>query len=298
MTELTYDSAVAQTVALLNHYGFDLKGYTAEELIAQWLTVYTAVWIRLAAIEALYQGRYKAISVEQILNAWGRRGTPNFHFNGDFERLICRKLPQNLNLTAEKSNPITQHHYSSSSWSVREVQAETEESEIPTEKEPEPENIEDEETDGPEDYPTEPELEDELLEDDIETSWAEEIVYPQTEELAMALHPEETSPGEGEKLAIALERKNTAMAMATVSEAERKALIQSNRPIGELQSEVEEKSTMNNLDNLHNLDNLGESSLDKYNCFRSQAYKQPIGQFKPQADASQCYSKLLLLSDQ
>ncbi|NJO19488.1 MAG: hypothetical protein HC838_04685, partial [Spirulinaceae cyanobacterium RM2_2_10] len=54
---------------------------------------YHPTWIRAAAIEALYLGRYKAVSVAQILEIWERRGQPTPHFNGDFERLICRKLP-------------------------------------------------------------------------------------------------------------------------------------------------------------------------------------------------------------
>ena len=290
MTELTYDSAVAQAVALLNHYGFDMKGYTAEELIAQWLTVSTTVWIRFAVIEALYQGRYKAFSVEQILNAWRRRGSPNLHFNGDFERLICRKLPQNLNITVENSSSITQHHYYSSSWPEREVQVERWEPQVSTENVPEQENMRDQKVDPGEDYQMEePELEDELLEEEIETNWEEETVYCQTEELAIALDPGETDHREGEKSAIALEEKNAVRAIATVSEAERNALIQSNRPIGELQSEVQDKSTM---------ENDRESSLDEGNGYRSQTYRQPICQFKPQADASQCYSKLLAVAQQ
>ena len=50
----------------------------------------------MAVIESLYRGRYKAISVEQILTIWLRRGQPFHRFNGEFERLISRKLPKNL----------------------------------------------------------------------------------------------------------------------------------------------------------------------------------------------------------
>ncbi len=96
MTQETYESAIAQTEELLNHYGFELMGYTAKELIAQWVKKYDALWVRLAVVEALYQGRYKAISVEQILNFWSRKGNPTFHFNHEFERLISHKLPRYL----------------------------------------------------------------------------------------------------------------------------------------------------------------------------------------------------------
>lgn len=96
MREKSADSAVAYAVALLSHYGFELRGYTAQELVDLWLDKYQANWVRLGVIEALYQGRYKAISVEQILAVWGRRGQPIYRFNHEFERLISRKLPQNL----------------------------------------------------------------------------------------------------------------------------------------------------------------------------------------------------------
>lgn len=96
MREPTTDSVVAYAVALLSHYKFELRGYTPEELVNLWLGKYQANWVRLGVIEALYQGRYKAISVEQILAVWARRGQPIYRFNHEFERLISRKLPQSL----------------------------------------------------------------------------------------------------------------------------------------------------------------------------------------------------------
>ncbi|MBR8828341.1 MAG: hypothetical protein DSM107014_10670 [Gomphosphaeria aponina SAG 52.96 = DSM 107014] len=96
MTELAIENVVAQTVALLTSYEFELKGYGAGELVSEWLHEYPASWLRLAVIEALYQGRYKVVSVEQILRSWLRRGNPKFHFNHEFESLICSKLPRSL----------------------------------------------------------------------------------------------------------------------------------------------------------------------------------------------------------
>ena len=93
-------------VALLIHYSFDRGGYTAGELIDRWLKDYPADWVCLAVIEALYQGRYKAISVEQILAFWNRRGQAVYHFNREFERLICGKVLQTLSGQADaSSNP-------------------------------------------------------------------------------------------------------------------------------------------------------------------------------------------------
>lgn len=80
--------------ALLIHYSFDLGGYTAQQLIDHWLNDFSANWICSAVIESLYQGRYKAVSVEQILAFWRRRGEASYHFNHEFERLICGNLPQ------------------------------------------------------------------------------------------------------------------------------------------------------------------------------------------------------------
>jgi hypothetical protein len=112
MTELTQDLSLAQARSLIDSYAFDLGRDNAEKLLEYWLDMYHANWIRLATIEALYLGRYKAISVEQILNVWLRIGTPNPHFTYEFERLICRKLPKHLcdlsdlTATAFKSEPV------------------------------------------------------------------------------------------------------------------------------------------------------------------------------------------------
>lgn len=95
MREFDNDPNISQTVELMNSYGLDLHGYSIEGIISHWLNTYHANWIRLATIEALYLGRYKAISIEQILSVWVRVGNPNPHFSHEFERLICRKLPRN-----------------------------------------------------------------------------------------------------------------------------------------------------------------------------------------------------------
>ena len=96
MNQLDKDLSVAQTVILMNSYSFDLQSYTLDQLLTKWLTSYHSTWIRLATIEALYLGRYKAISIEQIMAVWSRLGSPKVHFGGEFERLICRKLPRHL----------------------------------------------------------------------------------------------------------------------------------------------------------------------------------------------------------
>ena len=91
--------------ALLIHYSFDLSGYSPSELVDIWQKQYSVGWLHLAVIEALYQGRYKAISVQQILAFWRRRGQAIFHFNIEFERLICNKFPESLTLQSAPTLP-------------------------------------------------------------------------------------------------------------------------------------------------------------------------------------------------
>ncbi len=104
MSESNFNLAVAQAIALIKSYSFDTNGKTAETLVHKWLSSYQGNWVRLAAIEALYLGRYKAISIEQIMEVWSRIGMPNIHFEGEFERLICSKLPQHLIVSDSSSN--------------------------------------------------------------------------------------------------------------------------------------------------------------------------------------------------
>lgn len=93
LTQASTKNADEFAAALLIHYSFDLGGYTAQQLIDHWLNDFSANWICSAVIESLYQGRYKAVSVEQILAFWRRRGLASYHFNHEFERLICGNLP-------------------------------------------------------------------------------------------------------------------------------------------------------------------------------------------------------------
>ncbi len=91
--------------ALLIHYSFDLSGYSADELVNRWQKHYPTHWLHLAVIEALYQGRYKGISVQQILAFWQRRGQEIYHFNMEFERMICSKFPETLTAMAAPALP-------------------------------------------------------------------------------------------------------------------------------------------------------------------------------------------------
>ncbi|CAO5058055.1 hypothetical protein [Microcystis aeruginosa] len=101
MAEISPEINLMQIATILNQYRFEMRGYKAQELIERWLPIYSLNWIRMAILEALYQGRYKVISVEEILKIWHRRGHPTFHFTGEFERLVCKNLP-NSQLNGKK----------------------------------------------------------------------------------------------------------------------------------------------------------------------------------------------------
>jgi len=93
MTQQRSEHEVAGVVDLLDHYRFDCDRYNADTLVVYWCMDYPLNWVRLAVVEALYQGRYKSLSVEQILQGWQRRNQPTYHFNHEFERLIYSQLP-------------------------------------------------------------------------------------------------------------------------------------------------------------------------------------------------------------
>lgn len=93
MTAIVEEIIRMQITTILNRYRFEMRGYNTQELLDRWLPTYSLDWIRMAVLEALYRGRYKAISVEEILKTWHKRGSPTYNFTRDFERLVCKNLP-------------------------------------------------------------------------------------------------------------------------------------------------------------------------------------------------------------
>jgi hypothetical protein len=79
---------IRQTIILIKYYSFDLRGYHVRELIIKWTKIYPHNWLPLGVTEAIYQGRLKAVSVEQILNLWLKKGGVSQSFNYEFCRLI------------------------------------------------------------------------------------------------------------------------------------------------------------------------------------------------------------------
>lgn len=78
----------APILQLLSDYSFDVDTCAAEAMVTEWLQQFEPAWVSQAITEALYQGRYKVVSVEHILQMWQRRGQPLRHFNREFESII------------------------------------------------------------------------------------------------------------------------------------------------------------------------------------------------------------------
>ena len=97
-----------QLVNLISRYGFDLEGLSPETLINQWLQEYPSQWIYLAILEALHQGRYKIISVQQILKLWLRRSFSSCHFSPDFESMINNTVEIELPLASPSPTPVAE----------------------------------------------------------------------------------------------------------------------------------------------------------------------------------------------
>ncbi|RMF27347.1 MAG: hypothetical protein D6756_02050, partial [Cyanobacteria bacterium J083] len=88
---------IKQTIALICSYGFEQQEQNLDVIIQQWLITYEPEWLLWATIEALYQGRYKIVSINQILQVWARKGKVRTSFTSEFELLISHRLPQELN---------------------------------------------------------------------------------------------------------------------------------------------------------------------------------------------------------
>ncbi|MBE9078183.1 hypothetical protein IQ241_12920 [Romeria aff. gracilis LEGE 07310] len=94
MTAFSLPQEAHQALILVQGYSFDLSGRPANDWLDDWLRTARPAWVRDGVIEALYEGRYKAVSVRQILQLWNRRGEPVRHFNREFVRIACRQFDE------------------------------------------------------------------------------------------------------------------------------------------------------------------------------------------------------------
>ena len=97
-----------QAITLIKSFSLELEHYSPESQVLYWLKQYRAAWIRDAIIEAVYQGRYKVISVEHILSLWQRRGQPVCHFTSGFEQVISAQLGTPLHLSPSMLSHATE----------------------------------------------------------------------------------------------------------------------------------------------------------------------------------------------
>lgn len=97
---------IRRAVILMKFYNFELNGHSMRELIVKWTRRYPHSWIALAVAEAIYQGRLKAVSVEQILNSWMRRGGVAQSFNCEFLRLIEPEVEEEEGMEDYNSVPL------------------------------------------------------------------------------------------------------------------------------------------------------------------------------------------------
>lgn len=84
----------ASTMILLTNYSFsfDSGEDQIEQIIQKWFVQYPPKWVIAAIVEAIFLGRYKAVSVERILILWHLRGEPISHFDLEFVDLVCSRL--------------------------------------------------------------------------------------------------------------------------------------------------------------------------------------------------------------
>jgi hypothetical protein len=79
----------------IEHYGLELEQERVDTVILTWFGTYDPAWVVKALVEALYRGRYKVKSVDNILRDWQRRGSPLYKFTPDYEREILHSLRLN-----------------------------------------------------------------------------------------------------------------------------------------------------------------------------------------------------------
>ncbi|MGQ9836645.1 MAG: hypothetical protein ACUVRV_01435 [Cyanobacteriota bacterium] len=96
----------------LEHYGFELDRQSGQAWVERWSQMFPTQWIPAALLESLYQGRYKATSVEQILRLWQRRGCPRITFPPEMSQSLWREQQELICSLALASRTATPRPYS------------------------------------------------------------------------------------------------------------------------------------------------------------------------------------------
>ncbi|WP_287127738.1 hypothetical protein [Candidatus Cyanaurora vandensis] len=87
----TYTSGELNLLQTLGAYGFEGLDDTTSQLLCDWSEEFPETWPILAVVEAVHQGRYKVLSIQQILRCWQRRGQPRINFDRNFQRQILEE---------------------------------------------------------------------------------------------------------------------------------------------------------------------------------------------------------------
>jgi hypothetical protein len=78
---------------IIKIYGLSVDDHQIESILVTWFQKYDPAWITKALVETLYRGRYKLVSVDNILKDWQRIGKPRYNFTPEYEREILAKIP-------------------------------------------------------------------------------------------------------------------------------------------------------------------------------------------------------------
>ncbi len=107
-----------EPATFLERFGFELEGQPSQVWVERWSELFPAHWIPAALVEALYQGRYKATSVEQILRLWQRRGCPQLTFPPEISQSLWREQQELIRSLALAARTTIPHPYSPLSFPV------------------------------------------------------------------------------------------------------------------------------------------------------------------------------------
>lgn len=122
LSRFSSGSSLSTTFELLSYFSLEGDRYIQSgsaqsgsallskgQILTQWLRHHSEQWVRLALVESLYQGRYKMICVEQLLELWNRRGQPTLHFNHEFASLVCHDVPHQTDAIAAVATELVPH---------------------------------------------------------------------------------------------------------------------------------------------------------------------------------------------
>lgn len=92
-------------VMFMERYRFDLDQLRGDAWVRSWEQRFPGLWVIPAVVEALYQGRYKAASVEQLLKMWRERNCPRLSFSLEFARKVWPEVTEQVQKVLAQTGP-------------------------------------------------------------------------------------------------------------------------------------------------------------------------------------------------